>query len=332
MSTRFASLVFAARIAKRIIKARQKYDVVNLHGTSGCAYGMWRRLFGSKGTPPYVFTMQGLIQRYAHVMRREHVKGRAWHFGFKNRLWYRWYHEKIFACVIRTADFGVASNREAWTYPELVYDLDPGRLWYVPNGVEESFFLAHEYAQRVPMQLLYVGTWLDRKGVYYLVDALGTLIRRNVAVELTVAGCMSSEEQVKRFFPPEVQSRVRVLPFVKREEMPAVYSRHDVFVFPSLMEGMPLSLLEAMAAGMPLVTTHNSGMADVVEDGFNGLAVRDANATELADAIERLCHSTDLRTRLGQEASRTMGRYTWERVTKQLERVLMLAARREAQR
>jgi glycosyltransferase involved in cell wall biosynthesis len=326
----FASLVFAFRVARRILRDRKKYDVVNLHGYSGCVYGVWRKITKSKDSPPYVFTIQGIVERYAHVMRREHRKGRAWHFGWKNRAWHRFYHQNLFTVAIRTADYGAASNREAWTYPELVHDRDPGRIWYVPNGVEEQFFIKRRYEVTTPLRLLFVGTWLDRKGIYYLVDALQILVKKGEAVQLTVAGCLSSEIEVKPFFAPEVQKCVQVLPFVEREKMPRLYAEHDIFVFPSLMEGMPLALLEAMAAGMPVVSTYNSGMADVLEDRFNGLAVADADAQGLADAVEELSNSAELRKQLGEEAARTMRRYTWERVTGQLEKVLFLAATREA--
>jgi glycosyltransferase involved in cell wall biosynthesis len=91
------------------------------------------------------------------------------------------------------------------------------------------------------------------------------------------------------------------------------------------MEGMPLSLLEAMATAMPVVTTETCGMADVVEDGFNGLLVPPANTQKLVAAVERLCQSLELRERLGREAQQTMRRYTWAHVTRKLEMVLALA-------
>jgi glycosyltransferase involved in cell wall biosynthesis len=326
---RFVTVRFAFLVARRIMKTPTKYDVVNLHGATGFLYGIWRK-FRYKGTPPYVFTMHGLIERYSYVMRREHRKGRAWNFSWKNRVWHRAYHQGIFSCAIRTADYGVSCNREGWTYPELVRDRDPNRLWYVPNGVEETFFQKREYSERAPVRLLYVGTWLDRKGIYYLADALRALILKGLPVELTVAGCGGSESAVRDFFAAEVRGHVRVVPFVKREDMPNVYAEHDIFVFASLMEGLPLSLLEAMAAGMPVVTTYNSGMADVVEDGFNGLTVLTADTDSLVEAIERLCSSVELRKQIGQEATRTMRRYTWEHVTGRLEKVLTLAVSREA--
>jgi glycosyltransferase involved in cell wall biosynthesis len=100
---------------------------------------------------------------------------------------------------------------------------------------------------------------------------------------------------------------------------------HDIFVFPSLVEGMPLTLLEAMATGMPVVTTNTSGMADVVEDGVDGLLVPGADAESLRAAIERLCGCVKLRKELGRAGREKMRRYTWTRVTKELERILLLA-------
>jgi glycosyltransferase involved in cell wall biosynthesis len=98
------------------------------------------------------------------------------------------------------------------------------------------------------------------------------------------------------------------------------------------MEGMPLALLEAMATGMPVVTTETCGMADVVEDGFNGFLVPPADTARLVGAIEQLCESVELRKRMGQEAQQTMRRYTWARVTQKLEMVLSLAVQQAAER
>ena len=77
---------------------------------------------------------------------------------------------------------------------------------------------------------------------------------------------------------------------------------------------------------MPVVTADTSGMADVVEDGVNGLLVPPADSERLADAVERICMSADLRKRLGQAAQTAMRQYTWEHVTQKLEMVLSLAA------
>jgi glycosyltransferase involved in cell wall biosynthesis len=205
--------------------------------------------------------------------------------------------------------------------------LEPGLIWYVTNGVEERFFAPREFSEKTALDLLFVGTWLDRKGVYYLTDAFKLVAKKIPGIRLTVAGSSVPAQQVKEMFATEVRDRVRVIPFVNREEIADLYAGHDIFVFPSLVEGTPLTLLEAMATGMPVVTTNTCGMADVVEGEVNGLLVPAADGEKLAEGIERLCQSIDLRQRLGLAGQETMRRYTWERVTKQLENIFALAVR-----
>jgi glycosyltransferase involved in cell wall biosynthesis len=324
---RLEALLFAGSLSRRIRRESRKYDVVNLHAPWGCVYGVWRRMFGNPGTPPYVLTMQGSEERYVQAMRLEHLKGRACNFSWKNRMWHRVYHQTMYDYSIKTADYGAVANQEARICAELKYKRAPGLIWYVPNGVEERFFTPREFPEKPSCDLLFVGTWLDRKGVYYLAEAFGLVAKKVHQVRLTVAGCSVPAEQVKEMFATELRDRINVIPFIKREDIPAVYAGHDIFVFPSLVEGMPLTLLEAMATGMPVVTTNACGMADVVENEVDGLLVPAADAEKLAEGIERLCQSTDLQKRLGQAGQETMRRYTWERVADQLEKVFVLAAR-----
>jgi glycosyltransferase involved in cell wall biosynthesis len=323
---RFQDLQFAVAVAVSVLKDTEQFDVVNIHAPWGCAYGLWRKLARPVGAPAYVMTMQGSEDRFVQAMRIEHRRGRAPNFGLKNRLWHRLYHQTMYDFSIKTADYGAVASREGWIHSELKYRREPGRIWFVPNGTEERFFLKREHPDKPDVRLLYVGTWLDRKGVYYLAEAFRILTGKLPGVRLTVAGSLLPEEAVRKSFAPTTQDRLTVIPFIARDEMPSLYATHDVFVFPSLVEGMPLTLLEAMASAMPVVTTETSGMADVVEHGVNGLLVPPADSERLADAVEQVCLSTDLRKQLGQAAQTTMRSYTWERVTEKLEKVLSLAA------
>ncbi len=324
---RLESLLFAAAAAKRILRERNKHDVVNLHAPWGCVYGFWRRLFHPAGSPPYVMTMQGSEERFVTAMSIEYKKGRASNFARRNRAWHRLYHQTMYNYSIETADYGMVAAREGCILAEVRHRIEPGRIWFVPNGTEERFFLRRGYEEKKPLRLLFVGTWLDRKGIYYLAEAFAQLAARNPDLQLTVAGCWLPEEAVRKFFPAQTRSRIRVTSFVRRYDMPELYAEHDIFLFPSLVEGMPLTLLEAMATGMPVVTTNSSGMADVVEDEVNGLLVPAADTASLVEATGRLCGSAELREKLGLAGQETMRRYTWEKIAQRLEKVLALAVR-----
>ena len=325
-SGRFDGLRFSIEVARRILREPRRFDVVNIHAPWGCAYGIWRKMFGPEGAPPYVLTMQGSEERFVQAMREEDRKGHATNFAWKNRAWHRVYHRTMYERSIKTADYGVVANEEGRRYAERVCGSRDGRFRFLPNGVEESFFQPREYGERKPLRLLYVGTWLDRKGVFYLAEAFRIAGARVPDLRLTVAGCMLGQEQVRGFFAPGMRARVDVKPFVSREEMPGLYAAHDIFVLASLVEGMPLSLLEAMAAGMPAATTRIGGMEDLIRDGTDGLLAPPADAKGLAEAIERLACSAELRERLGRAAQERVRAQTWADVARELEKTFMLAA------
>jgi glycosyltransferase involved in cell wall biosynthesis len=322
---RFQELRFAVRLARHIRANRDKYSVVNLHAPAGCVYGILRSLSFADDLPPYVMTLHGLEERRVRAMSREARKGRAWNFSFKNRAWHRLYHRPRFFAAIMTADRAHCYCRDVWTMLQLKYNLDPERVAYIPNGVEARFFIPRNYERSGPVRLLYAGTWLDQRGIFYLRDALTSLNANSRDWRLTIAGPGVPAENVKAFFGPVLADQIFVVPALPAEEMPRIYSEHDIFVFPSLVEGLPSVLLEAMAAGMPVITTETCGMADVVEDDFNGVLISPANADVLEKVLLRLCQERNLRQRLGRAAQETMRRYTWRKSAARLEQLLASA-------
>jgi glycosyltransferase involved in cell wall biosynthesis len=319
VSPRFCELIFSARLARYIAKNRRELSLVNLHAPTGVVYGLRQRWFRGIDYPPYVMTLHGLEERRVHVMAREEKKGRAWNFDWRNRLWHRVYHAPRFRWSIRTTDGAHAYSRDVWNLLQLKYDLDADRTAYIPNGVEPRFFTSRRYEKREIVRLLYAGTWLDQRGIFYLRDALRNLAERIPGWTLTIAGPGTGHETIRAFFGEELAARIIVIPVVPADRMPTLYAEHDVFVFPSLMEGLPSVLLEAMAGGLPVITTETCGMPDVVESEHNGLLIPPADAAALENAISRMVSSAELRRRFGEAARQTMERYTWEKSARKLE-------------
>jgi glycosyltransferase involved in cell wall biosynthesis len=320
VSRRFGELIFSARLARYIARNPGKFAVVNLHAPAGLVYGLRHRFLGKASDPPYVMTLHGLEERRVRVMRREAQKARAWHFGWKNRFWHRVYHFPRFRWSIRTADGAHVFCRDVWNTLQIHYGVAPDRAVYIPNGVERRFFVPREYGERREgVRLLWAGTWLDQRGIFYLREALRRLAPRIPNMTLTIAGPGAPAEEILGFFGDQLAGKILVRPTVPAKRMPELYVEHDAFVFPSLMEGLPTVIMEAMASGMPVITTETCGMPDVVEHDFNGLLVPPADAVALENAIERLAGSVELRRRLGLAARESMERCTWERAARQLE-------------
>lgn len=320
-SSRFLELQFAARLAGFIAAGRSQFSIVNLHGPAGVVYGVWRRLLGAAG-PPYVMTLHGLEENRVYAMKRENRKGRARNFALKNRAWHRFYHQPRFAWAIRTADAVHCFCRDVRTLLRLKYDLDDDRIAYIPNGVSQRFFVDRDYRSTRPLRLLYVGTWLDQRGIYYLREVLPRVFSERPEMRFTFAGPGVPASEIRAFFGEALADRLDILDTVPWEKMPQLYAGHDILVFPSLVEGQPCIILEAMASGMPVVTAEACGMVDIIEHELDGWLVPPADSTALAQAILRLGASSELRERLGRAAQARMRRHTWEIAAARFETLL----------
>ena len=294
VSPRFSELIFSRRLAKYIAQHRDQFSLLNLHAPAGFVYGLKRRWFGRRNGPPYVMTLHGLEERRVEVMTREAKKGRAWNFGWKNRAWHSLYHFPRFRWAIRTADGAHAYSRDVWNLLQLKYGMAPERVAYIPNGVDRRFFgQSREYARGETLRLLYAGTWLDQRGIFYIRDAMRRLAGAEdfQGLKLTIAGPGVPAEEVLRFFGAD-QSLRRIStcgPVIAAGSMQELYAEHDIFVFPSLMEGsLPSVLLEAMASGMPVITAETCWDAGRwCRTDSSGLLVAPADAGSALEKCDR---------------------------------------------
>jgi glycosyltransferase involved in cell wall biosynthesis len=147
-------------------------------------------------------------------------------------------------------------------------------------------------------------------------------------LRLTIAGCGSDVESIRNFFDPELRPLVEIISMVPSDEMPTLFAQNEIFVFPSILEGTPLAVQEAMASGMAVITTETCGMIDLIEDNFNGLLVPPGDSDALANLIWKLSQNLELRERLGRAAQDTMRRFTWTRTVESVENACAQALRR----
>lgn len=155
-----------------------------------------------------------------------------------------------------------------------------------------------------PVRLLWAGQLRPVKGLKYLLAALRLLLDEGYQVRLTLLGDGEQreelEEEVKRL---ELQDHVALAGYVAPgPALSAYFESADLFVLPSLSEGVPKVLLEAMARGMPIVATEVGGVPDLITDGETGVLVPRQAPRQLADAIARLLDHDDLRRTVSEQA------------------------------
>ncbi len=101
-----------------------------------------------------------------------------------------------------------------------------------------------------------------------------------------------------------IQDNIHLLGFISGEEKIKNFHKADIFILPSYNEGLPVSVLEAMAAGLSIITTPVGGIPEAVEDGVNGFLVEPGNPEMLADRILKLLEDEELRERMGRKSLR----------------------------
>jgi glycosyltransferase involved in cell wall biosynthesis len=176
--------------------------------------------------------------------------------------------------------------------------VDAARIALVPYGADVARFSppAQPRGSR-PFRVLFAGQIGARKGVAYLMEGFGRAALPDA--ELILAGPVLGD-------PAWLQrhaGRFRHVAQVPHGEVHRLYHDADIYVYPSLHEGSSVSILEAMACGLPVVTTPNSG--SVITDGIEGFVVPIRDAAALAECIGRLHADPALRTRMGAAARAT---------------------------
>jgi glycosyltransferase involved in cell wall biosynthesis len=188
--------------------------------------------------------------------------------------------------------------------------INPKKIDVIPYGVDATVFAPN----LVPgtnglLRLLFVGHFGLRKGAWYLLQALQRL-RYLRGLSLTVVG----KQTIPSKFLGPVADKVSFISHVPHEQIHKVYRSGDVLVLPSLYEGSSLVVSEAMASGLPVITTPNSG--STIQDGIEGFIVPIRDVDALATKIEMLYHDRNLRAEMGQRAREKAVKLSWDEYSK----------------
>jgi glycosyltransferase involved in cell wall biosynthesis len=141
-------------------------------------------------------------------------------------------------------------------------------------------------------RLLFVGRLAEQKGLPILLDALAKV----EGATLDIAGDGPERKMLEQKVNDlNISERVKILGYQSQPQVRALLKQADVFVMSSFAEGLPVVLMEAMAAGVPVVATWVAGIPEIVRDERNGLLIPPGDANALAQAIRRLLNDPDLR-------------------------------------
>jgi glycosyltransferase involved in cell wall biosynthesis len=298
---------------RRFAKANGPYDIINIHTLGGAVYVFLRKVF--RWLPQCVIVSHGADELRWELEKEEERLGFR-PLGWKAKLLYYNLVIRLARYATRHADHVITMATSEKEFYLRRYGIHPEKISVIPNGVAKEFFQFRSYG-RPPTRLLYLGGWEWRKGTRYLVEAFTQVAQACQDATLSLVGVGQGGAEGVQAFPQHLRNRLRVIPHVAADEVPQVYATHDIFVLPTLFESIPLVLPEAMASGLPIVTTRACGMQDIVEDGLTGLLVPPRDADTLAKQIMRLLSDPALCEKLGRAAQEKAREITWDKIAVQ---------------
>jgi len=211
-------------------------------------------------------------------------------------------------------------------YIEL-YRVPSGRCVTIYNGIQPEYFRDLEITREGvrgalgvksgEYMVLAAGNLAEVKGYKYLISAIYDLVEKGIPIKCFIAGQGELKEELeKQIMSLELDRNVKLLGY--RDDIPSLLTAADIFCMPSLNEALGYSLLEAMAAGIPVIASNVGGIPEALTDGKEGLLVPSGDVRELSLAIQKLISDDELAKRLGLNGRHTVNQtFSLERMLTQ---------------
>lgn len=301
--------IIATRFNKKVISVSSKQDIHGLIVYDGTSCRYLKRL---KQKRPSIVTIADYSIASRPFMRKlfEDDMQKFSHKDFYKEdpsLW----NDKIIANVMSdiasTDYFLVASNfvKRSLQYCGVTDD----RIRILPYGVDvEKFKPISKNSSSSVLSLLFVGQLNRRKGLHHLLKVVRDLKQD---VELTLAGRIMPDSDLYNEYKNDLN--IHFIGFVDSNNLQNVYHNKDVFVLPSLAEGMSLAGLEAMALGMPILCSDNTGINDLVENGINGFVFKTGDLEDLKQKIQWFLSHRNLLKDMGLKSRHIAEDHSWDR-------------------
>lgn len=288
------------------------FDAIAFHSHTACVYQLVRRCVPRQRKTRVMVVFHGLDILYVRALAME-----AERRGSRQSLRFRLLHAHLLPALARwscrrAARVFCTNDRERQFLVEHRWT-DDQRVRRMPNCVSDDDFVDRQPALG-PVRLLMVAQWLPVKGTQYAVEAFTSVVRKGLDIQLTCAGTRYGVAEVLRAFPEDVRGRVSVVPQAAHDQIRQLYAAADLFMLASISEGFSFALLEAMAAGLAIVTTNVGAAAEILEGNRDATLVPSADAAALASAIEALVADPARRREYGERARQRARAFTCERI------------------
>jgi glycosyltransferase involved in cell wall biosynthesis len=177
--------------------------------------------------------------------------------------------------------------------------MSSNRLVLIPSNVDTSLFRKYyeqkQYSKRKIEVLFVAGLYPFRKGILDILKAIPFVIEKNKNISFLFTGGDNVKSVIPKCNEMGITSYVKFLGWVSEEKKLKLYGDSDILILPSYDEGLPYVIIEALASGLPIISTYVGGIPEAVENGTNGFLINPGDYRALAEKILLLSQNKNLR-------------------------------------
>ncbi|RKU28048.1 hypothetical protein C6497_09960 [Candidatus Poribacteria bacterium] len=201
---------------------------------------------------------------------------------------------------------------------DLAYETDSDvKIEVIPDGVNlDTFQPVQRDTNPKKVRILSIGRLIPRKGFQFLIKALPVVIENTESeFEIEIVGDGPyQEELIKLAENLNVISKLHFSGSIPYSDLPQKYYDADLFILPSLAEGMPLVVLEAMGTGLPIISSRVQGIEELVAENVNGVLFNPGDVDELANCLIRLINDGGIRVEMGNRSTEKVAPFDWKNI------------------
>jgi glycosyltransferase involved in cell wall biosynthesis len=203
--------------------------------------------------------------------------------------------------------------------------LGAGDVSIISNGVDFDEINRAPAAEAIPRRIISVARLSAEKGLDYLISAFRDVKNEFPEAQLALVGEGAERERLEKLAADSgFYGAISFLGRRPHQEALAEIKKSEVFVLPSLGEGMGIALAEAQALGVPVIATRVGGIPDVVEDGVSGLLIQPKDAVAIAAAIIRIFRHPELKNQLSANARQSVKKFDWDEIAKRYDAIYQI--------
>ena len=212
---------------------------------------------------------------------------------------HKWFDNLLYRFVFKKSKVILLSEN---LYTDIKKYVDKSQVYFCPNGIEDIETSELPVKETDTIQLLFLSNLLVAKGIYDLLEACKTLKNKNIKFKCTFIGGegdVNAQQFQEAIANRDLNDCVEYAGKKFGKEKNEYFKKSDIFIHPTLNDCFPLVLLEAMQFSLPVISTIEGGIPDIVEDGLTGFLIPKSDVSAITEKLSILIENKDLRTKMG---------------------------------